>query len=109
MDIAELKELEQAIIPGPWHSKWDGTLGRCSVTAGKPTSLNISVHRGGYGNMPPEAEFIRTMRNLAPEFLAVIHAAKNAMALEPNHELRSLREEQLQEALDAWHEKAQSI
>jgi hypothetical protein len=102
MDIEELKELEAKATPGPWEARWNGTLGRASITAGKPISLQAEVHRCGYGNQPPEAELIVILRNLAPELMALWEAVNQQQAARAGRSCHSV----IRRAIDALNKKA---
>lgn len=69
----ELRELEKAVYPAPWETRWDGTLGRANVFGprdrDKHPPVQINISRPGYGNVAPEGRFIAAARNAIPSLL----------------------------------------
>lgn len=76
---AELNAIEAraaAATEGPWEKdRWDGTLGRGSLSV--PSKLRVLVTRFNYGNAgSPDLEFIAAARTDVPRLVKALREAR---------------------------------
>ena len=113
MNLAKLKELEQAATKGPWETGCE--LSRTTTTVFHQPRPNAMVRVARYDNdtyLPKgqdaaNARLSAILRNLAPELIAVVEAARKALPYVERCPLEGSapRFDELDAALTALHAK----
>ena len=89
----ELRALASSGEPTPekWEeTKWDGTLGRSGIRAGKPLVMSASFSRGRYGNTGPDAKYVVALHNAAPALFDALDAQEAEIVTAKEREGRLL-------------------